>query len=132
MESVASCFPPADALVEINLVGERKMAELNRVYRRRRGVSEILTFCYTDDNGSDPGVESAAGEIYLCWKRLALGARKRRVSKAAYLLRLLVHGLCHLQGYRHDDGPSEIRMEKVEKERLRLHLSEGEVARLFS
>jgi rRNA maturation RNase YbeY len=131
MEAVASCFPPEDALVEVNLVGERRMAELSRLYRSKGGASEILTFSYTEDPPADPSAENPVGEIYLCWRRIAVGAGKRSVSRRAYLLRLLVHGLCHLRGYRHDDTRSEKRMENVEKRILRQHLSEEEVARLF-
>jgi probable rRNA maturation factor len=128
---MASQLPPKKALVEISLVGERRMAELNRVYRSKRGASEILTFSYIEDPEIDPGAENPVGEIYLCWQRLIGGARRRRVSQMAYLLRLFAHGLCHLQGYRHNGLRSTKRMEKLEKELLSRYLSEAELARLF-
>lgn len=120
---------PKHALVEINLVGGRRMAELNRRYRGRRGPSEILSFSYGSDPGS--GHENTVGEIYLCWPRLARSAEKRRVEDEEYMLRLVAHGLCHLKGYRHDDEMEERKMEEVEKRLLRGLLKDGVIDRLF-
>lgn len=131
MQSMASSIPPRDTLVEVNLVGERRMASLNKTYRGTKGAPEILTFPYGGDRVSDPDGEGPEGEIYVCWRSLTIGARRRRVSRSAYLLRLLVHGLCHLRGYHHDDLRSERQMEEAEKKLLRLYLPENVVARLF-
>jgi probable rRNA maturation factor len=122
---------PADSLVEVNLVGERRMAELNRAYRRRKGASEILTFPYTAGPGGKVAGEDAAGEIFLCWARLEAGALRRRVEPAYYMLRLIAHGLCHLKGHRHDDEESESRMEEVERKLLRGLIPKEAIARLF-
>lgn len=131
VESLASRAAPSDSLVEINLVGERRMAELGRIYRRRKGASEILTFPYgtCPDGGDDD--EDSVGEIFLCWARLSAGAHGRRVSPEHYMLRLLAHGLCHLKGYRHDDEKSEREMEEVESRLLRGLMPKDVIARLF-
>jgi rRNA maturation RNase YbeY len=131
VESLASRVAPADSLVEINLVGERRMTELNRVYRRRKGAAEILTFFYSTDTGAGIAGEDVLGEIFLCWARLTAGARRRRVTPVYYMLRLLAHGLCHLKGYRHADEKGERKMEEVERKLLRGLVPEGVIARLF-
>ena len=107
------------------------MAELNRAYRRRKGASEILTFSYDTNTDGEGKEEDAVGEIFLCWSRLVVGARGRGVSPEHYMLRLLAHGLCHLEGYRHDDEKSERRMEEVESRLLRGLMPKGVIARLF-
>ena len=131
VESLASRVAPTDSLVEVNLVGERRMAELGRIYRRRKGASEILTFPYSTYPGGGTADEDALGEIFLCWTRLTAGARRRRVSSIHYMLRLLAHGLCHLKGYRHDDEENERKMEEVERKLLRGLIPKGVIARLF-
>jgi rRNA maturation RNase YbeY len=131
VESLASRVPPSDSLVEINLIGERRMAELGRIYRRRQGVSEILTFSYGTYAGGEEDGEDAVGEIFLCWTRLAAGARRRGVSPEHYMLRLLAHGLCHLKGYRHDDEKGERKMEEVESRMLLGLMPKDVIARLF-
>jgi probable rRNA maturation factor len=123
---LGSFFPPRRATVELNLVGERKMAFLNRNYKGRRGAAQVLTFSY-----GDTGLEGTVGEIYVCWNRLAEGARARKVSRRAYLLRLVVHGLCHIKGYGHSDDRSERKMERAEMRYLSKVLTGSEIERLF-
>lgn len=130
IESLVRRVAPAGALVEINLVGEKRMARLNREFKRRRGPAEILSFAYGAEDAGGP--EDPVGEIYLCWPRLMQGARRRGVRGADYLLRLIAHGLCHIKGHTHDDESSEREMEEVEKELLRGLVDGAVVARLFA
>ena len=130
LRSVASRVAPRDARVAVNWIGERTMARLNRVYKKRTGAAEILTFPCC--GAPDPEGDAPLGEIYLCWTRLVRGARLRGVSPRVYGARLVVHGLLHLRGHRHDDSRSAGRMEAAEARILRRHCSEREVKRLFA
>jgi len=123
ISSLVSAFIPRRSAVEINLVGEKKMAWLNRTFKGRKGSAEVLTFRYP----SDP----ASSEIYICWKKLAEGAARRRVSTRAYLLRLVVHGMCHIEGYTHGDEKSEARMEKAEMAYLGPFIPSRTMKKLF-
>lgn len=131
IEMLASQVAPDNGLVEINLVGERRMSELNRVYRGSRGAPEILTFTYHSRPARGRAQEDPLGEIFICWSRLAAGAKRRRVPVKAYMLRLLAHGLYHMKGYSHDSGKGERAMEEVEKKLLRGFLTVDIIARLF-
>ena len=130
LRSVASRIAPRDARVAVNWIGERTMARLNRVYKKRIGAAEILTFPCC--GAPDPEGDAPVGEIYLCWTRLVRGARLRGVSPRAYGARLVVHGIFHLRGHRHDDSRSTGRMEAAEARILKRHCSEREVKRLFA
>lgn len=132
VKPLAFRLSPKNAAVEVNLVGERTMAELNRRYRNRKGAAEILTFPYGNEPGVDTGCESSFGEIYLCGRSIERGARKREVSSTVYMARLIIHGLLHLTGRRHDSGDRERGMEVLEKKYLHELLSEDEVERLFA
>jgi probable rRNA maturation factor len=107
--------------VDVMLIGERRMARLNRAYKGRRGAAEILTFAYGDEDGAGSAHgddEAAFGEILLCWKRLAASAERLGVPNRAYLLRLVAHGLAHLEGFAHGDDESADRMEVRERRLL--------------
>lgn len=132
MRLVAERIPPKRARVEVNLVGTRTMSALNRTYRDRRGPSEILTFSYASDPSTGLEPDSPVGEIVLCWPPIAAGAAARGVPPGAYLMRLLVHGLLHLRGYRHDDTEHEDAMERAERRYLRGYLDEDVVMELFA
>ena len=127
---IARDVPPAGSTVAVIWVGERTMSRLNRQYKRRTGVPEILTF--PSGGGPDPGGELPLGEIYLSWARVSRGALRRGVSKRSYAARLLVHGIFHLRLFRHDDRRREARMERAEARLLRASLPKREVERLFA
>jgi probable rRNA maturation factor len=132
MRLVAERIPPKRARVEVSLVGTRTMASLNRTYRDRCGPAEILTFPYAGDPSTDLEPDSSIGEIILCWPPIAAEAAERGVPPNAYLVRLLVHGLLHLRGYRHDDAKHEDAMERAERRYLRGYLDEDVVMELFA
>lgn len=115
--------------VDVTLIGARRMALLNREYKGRRGAAEILTFVY--DDGLSPGDEDAAGEILICWKKLAASAARLGVSKRAYLLRLVAHGLSHIEGFSHRDDVKAELMEKREIEILEGMVPVRDMKRMF-
>jgi probable rRNA maturation factor len=127
--AIAENVPPRSALVDVIWIGERGMARLNREYKRRTGAPEILSFPCA--GGPDPGREIPLGEIYLCRRRLIRGAKRRGVPVRSYAARLLVHGLFHLRGWRHDGAALTERMEAAEARFLRAYLSRRDVERLF-
>jgi probable rRNA maturation factor len=127
---VGRSWRPARAVLEVNFIGERRMAMLNRMYRGRRGPATILTFSYAR-SGTARASSGPIGEIYLCWPRIIRAAREVRVSTRSYVLRLFVHGLMHLRGYRHDTATNEARMERVERELLSPFLCDSALKRLF-
>lgn len=129
MAEVAAILGGGRRLVEVTLVGERRMARMNRRYRGRRGAAEILTFDYGAAAGGC--ADDPRGEILICGKRLVAGARRAGVSRRAYLLRLLAHGLCHLKGHSHRGEAAGARMEAVERRCLEGLLSAREIGRLF-
>ena len=124
---LAGPVPPRNAAVELTLVGERRMAALNRAWRDRRGATAILTFPY----GEDGGGEDPVGEILICWKRLEAGARLRGVAPGRWLLRLVAHGLMHLRGHVHGDEASTRRMERAERKILAAVVGPRTLDRLF-
>ncbi len=118
-----------DRQVEVTLIGERRMAVLNREYKGRRGAAEILTFVYDDD--PSPAGEGPSGEILICWKKLAASAARLGVSRRAYLLRLIAHGLSHLEGFTHGNDVDAEGMEVREREILEGAVTGKDVAKMF-
>ena len=119
-----------DRQVDVTLIGARRMAILNREYKGRRGAAEILTFVYEED--TSPGDGDIAGEILICWKKLALSAARLGVSKRSYLLRLVAHGLSHIEGFSHGDDVKAEMMERRECEILEGILPGRDLSRMFN
>lgn len=75
----------------IVFVSSKKIAELNRRYRKKNGATDILAF----------PMSRVSGEIYLCLSEVASHAQTFGMTRKAHLPFLLVHGMLHLKGYRH-------------------------------
>ncbi len=130
LRALAAPLRPRGRAVAVALVGERRMASLNRRYKGRRGAAEILTFPYPGAPG--PRGETPLGEICLCWASLERGAGRRGVPPRAYAVRLVVHGLLHLGGRRHGTAAEERSMESAERRLLGGRLSARVIERLFA
>ena len=113
--------------VSIALVGDARVRELNRRYRRRDCATDVLSF----PAGPDPlalSPEPSLGDIVI-----ARGVARRQARRAGHAelteLRVLaLHGLLHLLGYDHEHDNGE--MGRLER-RLRAKggLSEGLIDR---
>lgn len=66
-------------------ISDARMKSLNRKYRGRNRVTDILTFDY--------------GEIFICLPQAKRQAKKLGHSLKKELAILLIHGLLHLVGY---------------------------------
>jgi len=91
--------------VGLALVSDRRMRDLNRTYRSKDAVTDVLSF------PADAG-EGTLGDIVIARGRAQRQARAAGHSLATELRVLALHGLLHLAGYDHetDDG----RMARVE------------------
>lgn len=89
--------------VSIALVGEKEIKNLNRIYRGKNSVTDVLSFAETkDDFKSISAVaKNYIGEIIICYPRALKQAKENKQSLKQELSLLLVHGLLHLLGYHH-------------------------------
>lgn len=71
--------------ISIVLVGDAKIKNLNKRYRKRDKVTDVLAFDY--------------GEIFICVPQAKKQAKELGHSLKKELAILLIHGLLHLAGY---------------------------------
>ena len=105
LERLVREFPPqgADSLA-VCLVSERRMRQLNRVYRGTDAPTDVLSFGDGAADVADEGVH--LGDIVVAVPTAARQARARGSSLGRELRLLILHGYLHLLGYDHetDDG----------------------------
>jgi len=130
MQRIAGEVADGKQVVGLNLVGRKKITELNKLYRGRRGSAEILTFDY-GDNDEPFEEDSLRAEIYIYYGKARNTAGRLGVSEEDYMLRLFVHGICHVLGYTHRTNEEAKEMEEVEKQLLRPYLKNVALSRMF-
>ncbi|PIP24369.1 MAG: rRNA maturation RNase YbeY [Candidatus Nealsonbacteria bacterium CG02_land_8_20_14_3_00_37_10] len=101
--------------LSIVLVGQGRIKELNKRYRGKNRVTDVLSFRYGD-----------SGEIVICLQEIKKNAKKfksatelplaeargkkRTKSSSPFekeLAKVLIHGVLHLLGYDHEKGEGE-------------------------
>lgn len=87
-------------------VSEEKIRELNRTYRAKDAVTDILSFGeYADMTAyaKDDRKDIFLGEIYFCQDVIARAAKEDGVTILHEMAYIFSHGILHLIGYDHSD-----------------------------
>lgn len=128
---------PASARGEVSvaMVSDRRMRSLNRQFRGKDAVTDVLSFPFNFAQGKPfdfaqgkPGDGRFLGDIVI-----ASGVARRQAREMAHAVRtevrvLALHGLLHLLGYDHESDNG--RMRRVEARlRKRAGLREGLIER---
>ncbi|MBM3250971.1 MAG: rRNA maturation RNase YbeY [Candidatus Nealsonbacteria bacterium] len=95
--------------LSVVLVGEARMREINRGYRGKNKATDVLSF----GNGLN--------EIVICPREVKKNVKKYKSAFQKELVRVLIHGILHLLGYKHKKGGREAKkMEEREEYYLSL------------
>ena len=89
--------------VSLALVGKEEIRHLNKIYRGRNSVTDVLSFGETNDVFESilPPTKKYLGEIVICFPQALAQAKKNKQPLNQELSLLLIHGLLHLLGYDH-------------------------------
>ena len=90
--------------LSIALVGQGRIRELNKRYRGKNRITDVLAF---------PNKEIGLGEVVICLREVKKNAKRFSSIFEKELARVLIHGILHLLGYDHEK--SEKTAKKVEE-----------------
>lgn len=120
----------AEAEIEVNLVGEKKMTQINETFLQHKGSTDVITFDYTVGQASSlsqikkkkyrdrqDACPTMNGEIFVCVDEAIGQSKKFKTDWQSEIVRYIVHGILHLLGY--DDLRAEARR-KMKREENRL------------
>jgi probable rRNA maturation factor len=98
--------------LSITFVGDGEMTRINRASLGRRGTTDVIAF-----DLSEAGLAYCkVGDIYISLDRAREQAARFKVGRREEIIRLVVHGVLHVIGYR-DDTPSRKRRMEARQER---------------
>ena len=90
-----------NAIFNIIIVDEEEIRAINRDYRNKDSVTDVISFALEDDDTFVTTDFRVLGDIYICLKR----AKEQSIEYGHSFLReisfLSIHGLLHLLGYDH-------------------------------
>lgn len=98
--------------VSIVFVGEKLIRRVNRKYRNKDRVTDVLSF---------EGEEDSLGEILICYAQVRRQAGLYSSSVREELVFILVHGLLHLLGYDDDSEAGRGKMISLGREFINKH-----------
>ena len=104
----------ADASVTIAFVSDRKIRDLNRMFRGLDKSTDVLSFPSGEDG-------QTLGDVAISIETAKVQAKRHRLTLERELAQLILHGVLHLFGYDHETDDGEMnRLELRLRRRLKI------------
>lgn len=92
--------------LSVAFIGAPRMRELNRRYRRKDTIANVLSFSFAPSR-KEPPCSLGLGEIVICPQQVRKDAKKYGILFKKALAWMLLHGILHLAGYTHEGKSSD-------------------------
>jgi len=98
--------------ISLAFIGPARMRKLNRMYRKKNRVTDVLSFPEREVKFKEFAIEGiekspSLGEIVICLREVKKSAKRANIPFEQQLLRVLIHGVLHLIGYDHEKSKEE-------------------------
>jgi probable rRNA maturation factor len=117
VDSSGRC-PNVEADVAVRVVDVDEIRTLNRVYRDKDSVTNVLSFPAGDIAGMPAGARRLLGDIVICAAVVTAEANEQGKDVADHWAHMIVHGTLHLLGYDHETDAEAAAMEALETQIL--------------
>ncbi len=97
-------FSEKQVSVTVAFVSEEEIKRLNKTYRRKNKVTDILSFPeYASKNeiSGSASEEIFLGDLIVCYDYLVRAAKEDGVTLEQEMAYIISHGVLHLLGFRH-------------------------------
>lgn len=91
-----------DTEISVTLLDDDAMIRLNRTYLDRDEVTDVIAFTLGEAN------EPVLGDVYIGAEQAARQATDAGLDWATELVRLVIHGVLHVLGHEHPEGPERL------------------------
>lgn len=98
-------------VLNIILTRDKELLELSKTYLSRKYPTDVITFEYNQE-------KKISGDIYLSVERIRENALKFNERVDREILRVIIHGILHLMGYRDKKDEEQTKMRQKEDECL--------------
>jgi probable rRNA maturation factor len=121
LSRAAGKLAEAPLILGLILTDDAEQRELNRTYRGRDAVTNVLAFVMTDPASppSPAGAPLLLGDVVLALETVGREAVEQQKPLCGHLRHLVVHGVLHLLGFDHQNPAAAAAMEALEVEILK-------------
>jgi len=95
------------ACLSINFVSEKKIRSMNKFFRKKDKVTDVLSFSVCDGEHAEFSGVNDLGDIFICLPVIRRQAVDYGVGFESELRRMVAHGILHLAGYDHECSRAE-------------------------
>ncbi|MFS4466219.1 rRNA maturation RNase YbeY [Maribacter sp. 2210JD10-5] len=109
------CVSEGYSIGELNYIfcNDDYLLEINKKYLDHDALTDIITFDYVSG-------KTISGDIYISEERVRENAAVFEVAFENELLRVMVHGVLHLMGYKDKSEEDSLIMREKEEEKIKL------------
>lgn len=104
----------------IAFVSDRKMRELNRMFRHKSATTDVLSFPFKADAFETD--ENNLGDIVISLEQAEKQANENNLTLEIEIKQLTLHGILHLCGYDHETDAGQMnRLELKLRDKLKIN-----------
>lgn len=92
----------------IAFVSDKKIRELNKIFRDKDKATDVLSFPYEPDQYDYLETDNFLGDIVISLEQAERQARENKLTLEIEIKQLILHGILHLCGYDHATDAGEM------------------------
>lgn len=97
--------------ISVTFLDRLAISALNEAHLEHDGPTDVISFNLTDPY-------EPLGDVYVCTEIARESAHELGIGLREELLRLVVHGVLHVVGYDHPDGPERLESEMFQRQEV--------------
>jgi probable rRNA maturation factor len=101
-----------DKHIAIAFISNRRMKELNKLFRGKNSTTDVLSFPHEPDE-FDPD-KNNLGDIVISVEQAQIQAEENGLTLEGEIKQLILHGVLHLCGYDHETDNGEMNARELE------------------
>ncbi|MFA7314536.1 MAG: rRNA maturation RNase YbeY [Candidatus Magasanikbacteria bacterium] len=90
-----------DGDISVHIVGDKKIRDLNKKYRSKDRVTDVISFALEEGEPVLGTEEKDFGDIFICLPQIIRQSKENNISAREEMIRMLIHGVLHVLGFDH-------------------------------
>ncbi len=107
-EAILLITEAKDKELTVAFVSDRKIRELNKIFRDKDSVTDVLSFGYEPDQYDYLETDLFLGDIVISLQQAERQAAENKLPLEFEIKQLILHGILHLCGYDHAADTGEM------------------------